>query len=387
MTDRVLFIDDEKNVLSAFQRLLRGEYDVVTALGGEEALKLVSLEAFAVVVCDMRMPVMDGIQTLKEIAAVSPLTTRVMLTGNADQETATRAINEGKIFRFLNKPCPDELMRETLKAAIRQYELETAEKTLLEKTLTGSVKMMMDVLSVAQPEAFGRAARMRQWAGVLAKELNIKNAWEINLAASLSPLGLIGIPSDIVAKVERHQKLSGAERDIYAQAPEIGYRLLSNIPRLSNVARIVLNQNRRFDAAGESSEAGGAGPSPEGAQILQVLTAMAQRSEGDIPDANAIAELSRQPGAYDPDVIAAARRCWGKGGASAHVIRRTEKSITLDTLRAGDRLVSDISLENGKLLLGAGLEVSTAQIERLRVLRRLEKVREPIIVARVDDAT
>ena len=86
MTERILFIDDEKNVLTAFQRNLRQEFDIGVALGGAEGLRAMALEPFAVVVCDMRMPEMDGVDTLRQIAEAYPDATRIMLTGNADQE-------------------------------------------------------------------------------------------------------------------------------------------------------------------------------------------------------------------------------------------------------------------------------------------------------------
>lgn len=75
-----------------------------------------------------------------------------MLTGNSDQQTAIDAVNEGNIFRFLTKPCPPEMLAGALHAGIRQYQLVTAEKELLEKTLRGSIKVLTDVLSRAITE-------------------------------------------------------------------------------------------------------------------------------------------------------------------------------------------------------------------------------------------
>src|SRR5271165_7207816 len=115
MAEKMLLVDDDSNILDGYRRSLSREFLMETALGGQQALKLVAENGpFAVVVSDMRMPEMDGIQLLSKIKAQSPDTIRIMLTGNADMDTAIDAINEGAIFRFLNKPCSKEAMAKTL---------------------------------------------------------------------------------------------------------------------------------------------------------------------------------------------------------------------------------------------------------------------------------
>jgi DNA-binding NtrC family response regulator len=126
MRERILFVDDDRNVLDGFRRTLSREFLVETALGPEEAASLIEKNSpYAVVVSDMRMPGMNGIQLLSKVKASSPDTVRIILTGNADMETAVQAINEGSIFRFLIKPCTHEVIAKTLTAALIQYRLVT----------------------------------------------------------------------------------------------------------------------------------------------------------------------------------------------------------------------------------------------------------------------
>jgi DNA-binding NtrC family response regulator len=100
MAEKILLVDDEPNVLDGYRRTLGREFALETAVGGQEALALLAEKGpYAVVVSDMRMPGMDGIQLLSRIKSASPDTIRVMLTGHADTETAINAINEGSIFR------------------------------------------------------------------------------------------------------------------------------------------------------------------------------------------------------------------------------------------------------------------------------------------------
>ena len=104
---KILFVDDEPNVLAAFQRQLRRQFEVETAPSGREGLALLQkARDYAVVVADMRMPEMNGVEFLKEVKTAAPEAVRIMLTGNADQGTAIEAINQGRIFSFLHKPCP-----------------------------------------------------------------------------------------------------------------------------------------------------------------------------------------------------------------------------------------------------------------------------------------
>jgi len=98
----ILFVDDDPAILDGFQRALRKEFKIDTAVGPEKALSLCSgRPPYSVVVADMQMPVMNGIEFLTHLEKNSPDTIRIMLTGNADQKTARDAVNKGHIFRFL----------------------------------------------------------------------------------------------------------------------------------------------------------------------------------------------------------------------------------------------------------------------------------------------
>ncbi len=192
MAEKILLVDDDNSVLDGYRRSLSREFVFETALGGQQALQLATDSGpYAVVVSDMRMPGMDGIQVLSKIKALSPDTIRVMLTGNADMETAVNAINEGSIFRFLNKPCSKEVMAKTLTAALVQYRLVNAEKQLLEQTLSGSMQVPTEVLSLVNPAAFSRAERARRYIHDIVTAMNLGNPWQYEVAAMTSQLGCV----------------------------------------------------------------------------------------------------------------------------------------------------------------------------------------------------
>lgn len=116
---RVLFVDDEQRVLDGLKRMLRKQrhdWDMVFAMGGQEALTVFEAEPFDVVVSDMMMPGMDGVQLLSTIREKYPQTIRIALSGHADAAGLIRAV--GPTHQFLSKPCPPEVLKATVERAM-----------------------------------------------------------------------------------------------------------------------------------------------------------------------------------------------------------------------------------------------------------------------------
>lgn len=129
---RVLIVDDDPSLLAGLNRWLGEHFEIVTAQTGQVALDKIAAEGpFAVTLCDMRMPGMDGVEVLQRMADLAPDTVRMMLTGNADQKTAADAINKGHVFRFFNKPIPMKDLVAGIEAGISQYSLNTAARQLM----------------------------------------------------------------------------------------------------------------------------------------------------------------------------------------------------------------------------------------------------------------
>lgn len=129
---RVLLVDDDPRILAGLRRQLHRRYQVVTAPGGAEGLAaMAGGEPFAVVISDMRMPGMDGATFLSRVRATAPQTTRILLTGQTELSTAIRAINDGQVFRFLDKPCPPDVLDRTLHEAVHRYRTACDEHRLL----------------------------------------------------------------------------------------------------------------------------------------------------------------------------------------------------------------------------------------------------------------
>jgi len=136
--DPILLVDDEKDNLQALQRLLRGIFEVTICASPVEALRLMGLKEFHVIVSDQRMPHMTGVELLERAKKISPQSTRILLTGYTDIESVIDAINRGHIYRYIAKPWDPEELKITLKQANESYQLrkEVEEKNkALEKSL------------------------------------------------------------------------------------------------------------------------------------------------------------------------------------------------------------------------------------------------------------
>lgn len=362
MNNKILCVDDEPNVLQGYKRTLRKDFDIYIAEGGEQALAMIASEGpFAVVVSDMRMPGMDGVQFLSRVKELTPESIKIMLTGNSDQHTAIEAVNEGNIFRFLTKPCSPEILAKTLNAGLEQYRLITAEKHLLEETLNKSLHVLVDILAIVNPTAFSRSTRVKQLAREIADILKIKNSWEVEIAAMLSQIGCITVPEEILQKIAKGAPLTDKEAGLYHRHPQTGHDLIVRIPRMENVAEIVASQNRRInDEVVILLHPDQVDEPTLGARILKVVLDFDKLiSSGNSPG-NAFRELSERAGWYDPYVLDALKKI---------IEVRDDEYVSLEVavseLKPGMTLDKALVSNRGSMLLSAGQEITMSLKLRL----------------------
>jgi DNA-binding NtrC family response regulator len=131
---RILLVDDDKNVLEGYKRLLHGLFEVETATNGAQALAAVHLFGpFEVIITDMQMPGMNGAEFLAKVRQLSPNSVRMVLTGHKDINRAIDAVNEGRIFRYLTKPCEKKELVHAIELASAQYRANVDEKELVKQ--------------------------------------------------------------------------------------------------------------------------------------------------------------------------------------------------------------------------------------------------------------
>lgn len=353
---RVLFVDDEPAVLDGITANLRRVVDVVTAPSGAVGLDMLRSDAgICVVVSDMRMPQMDGATFLKHARTIAPNAVRMLLTGQADTETAIDAINNGQIFRFLTKPCPREMLRTTVGEAVERHRVQTIEREMLEQTVRGSVKMMFEILALAAPVAFGRGNRLKKTVLELAAALGIAETWHLEVAALSSQLGFVSLSQELLERMARGDTLAEDERAQIARASETSIKLLANIPRLDAVHELLAMHVHPPLHVGAHWRS----PNEVCAHVLRFAIDL-DDLEGPAGKQLDISVIKAKLKSADAEVLAAYQRVRDAAAAIG------TREVALTALRVGMTLAEDVRLATGSLLVARGYEITNQFIERIK---------------------
>ena len=364
MSERILFVDDEKFVLETFRRNLRKHFVIETAGSGLDALQLMeSGSPFAVVVSDLKMPVMDGVEFLGVIKNRWPDTVRIMLTGHADLDTAISAVNRGGIFRLLTKPCAPDALLLAVNDGLRQYRLAISERQLLHGTLRGCIQVLSELLASVSPKAFGRAEKAKPLVADMVQFLGLEGSWKYELAAMLSQIGCISLPMDILERKISGQELSKDEQMIFLMHPAMAGSLLRHVPRLEGVVEMVSEHELPLS-----------GNPCTGARILKAALDFVDRDNAGIAPDEALRLMRDEPGIYDARVVS----------ALAEVVQRRQqseiRSVGIDELSEGMLLMSPVMSGKGVVLIDKGQSITLAALELLRNFGTILGVREPLYV-------
>lgn len=375
MADKVLCVDDDTNILAAYRRSLRKVFDLSTAESGMEGIDKIRKQGpFAVVVSDMQMPGMDGITFLSQVKAISPETTRIMLTGQGDLNVAMSAVNEGNIFRFLTKPCPPEELGKAIFAGMEQHNLIIAEKILLERTLRGSVKVLSDLLSMVNPTAFGRASRVRRLIRQICGKLGKPLSWKLELAAMLSQIGCVSVPEPILEKVFQGKSLLTEEIRMFKSHPLVGRDLIAKIPRLEEVAAVIAYQEKHFDGKGIPADSKKGTDIPFGSRLLKIALDYDILITAGNSTLDAFSEMENRAGIYDPEILAALREVLDME------LSYTMQRVKIEDMNTNMILAEDVRGVSGTLLIANGQEVTKSLLIRLRNFALTAGIDQPIKV-------
>lgn len=363
----ILAVDDEPGILAFITRSLEtvDRWKVIVANDGRAALEhIAQVGPPAVVVADMQMPSMSGTTLLAHVRAAHPDTSRILLTGKAEVDSAIDAVNVGEIFRFLTKPCPPAVLRAAVGAAVDRHKVLAAERVLLEQTLQGTIKTLVEVLSMTNSLSFGRAMRIRRYVADVAATLHLPAHWEIEVAAMLSQLGYVTLPAEVTEKVYRQLPLSREERAVVKRVPSVTEQLLANIPRLA-VVRAILFQ---YETSG-SVDAPPLNPAMtvgEQEIVLQGTRLLRVASDFDTLElrgntTSAALALMQNRHHYVPEMLDALEQLSARSKRSQVV-----KELTLKEVQVGMVLADNLTTAAGALMVVRGYEFTHAFVERCR---------------------
>lgn len=387
-TTNVLLVDDDARLLNAARRVLRKHITLETAQDAEAALACLHENGpFAVVISDQNMPDMKGADLLAIVARRWPTTVRMMLTGNNDQATAISAVNDGQVFRFINKPCGPEDLLEAISMAAKHYALLMSEKTLLEQTLSGSVKVLTDVLALSRPEAFKRSSDIQRWAKHVSTEMTLERPWELDLAAMLCTLGDVAVPDSITRKYYAGAALNDNERSLLDHASVHGRDLIANVPRMRGIADAIYYCRKGFDGSGVPEKGVKGEAIPPIGRLLKILLDLAEATTAPGTSfQDGIAQLNRNAAQYDPDMLTSVAANLAADEAFTLRSGRERIQVSANGLREGDITAVDILDDQGNRLLVSGSTLTALTIKRLRSMEKLNQLAGAIDIWRAQAA-
>ncbi len=315
----ILIVDDDHVIRDLLSECLSDSgYRCDTASDGVEGLKKVQTNGFQLVVSDIDMPEMDGVNLLQEIKKIRPDTEIIMLTGVVDVETAIQSMRLGACD-YLTKPFNLAEVRITdqktleIRVAERTAELSRKNREVedLYRRLQSSYQTTLEALATAldtrDTETLGHSLRVAAYTVAVARRMDVlePELTDIYRGALLHDVGKIGIPDAILRKPG---KLTPEEWIEMRRHPEIGYRILQGINFLETAREIVLSHQETYDGSGYPRGLKGK-EIPLGARIFAVVDTLdAMTSDRPyrkaLPYEAARAEVLKYNGAqFDPDVV------------------------------------------------------------------------------------
>lgn len=306
----ILIVDDEENILRSLQRSIRKfPFNVLTATSGCEAIEQLIKhkdEGFALIISDQRMPGMNGLEFLRRSKEIIPDTSRIMLTGYTDMNTAIDAINTGSVDYFMTKPWNDSGLHNVINRMVERYELiiknrqlnkivkqqnaslkklnENLEKKVqertreiekqkndlkrlnqdlvdknsslqklynsLEKSYLNTIKIFLKALALRNSYIANHCKRVAVIAMEVAKYMKFseKDIFNIEIAGLLHDIGKIGLTNDVLFK--SFKDYTTKELEAYKKHPIWGEQLIGDVKRLQQVGKIIRHHHENFDGSG-----------------------------------------------------------------------------------------------------------------------------------------
>ena len=294
--ESVLFVDDEDHILEEYEELFEDQnFKVLTTNSPHKALDLISSHKFEVLVSDHKMPEMSGLDLITKVRKTSPDTVRIILTGYANKDLIKDAVNFGKVFRFMEKPCqPEELMATVLDAikyanevsgtknliefretytdslsTMDMFQTRLREKkseiemlisenetlsNMLEDTSKSSFKTLANLIIMKSTELFNSAEWVSNFSMKVAGKLKLSDNEKsvIYMASYLRDIGKLTQPDSIILRSK--DSIKPSEIREYYKYPIIGEKILK-LAGFNEIASVVSDLLERFDGSGPNGKA------------------------------------------------------------------------------------------------------------------------------------
>lgn len=364
MRPTILFVDENLSYVEALPSKVRRKFDLqaVDSYGAAQA-RLARGGEVAVVVVDLDVRGEDGIVFLSNARLTSPDTVRIVYSSRTRFADALNALNTARVFRYVRKPCPSGEMARFLVRAVQYHTERLKEQQALRKSLVGSIKALVDILNLVNPEAMSRSRRIWKRVMETGRALHVRPLWRLELAVTLSHLGCVAIPQEILEKLSLGEDLEPEEQQIFGMHPRIAANLLDNIDQMGPVAEIVRRQRMALHKE-----------QPIEARIIKAAQDLDSLEQKGASAEDILEHMREQKDVYDQGVIDALFRIQAMHAASGVL------QLGVGELEEGMVMAADlVNAEETRLLL-RGQVLTGVSLSRLKAFAGDLKVVEPILV-------
>ncbi|MGA1824051.1 MAG: HD domain-containing phosphohydrolase [bacterium] len=282
----ILIIDDEASILEGFQRIFALEdYKLFIAQSADKGLEILKNNPIDLIICDQKMPNMSGTEFFGKVSQLYPDIIRIILTGKIDLTSTIDAINKGKIYQYITKPCNKDDLKIIIKNALDRYDLMNVNKKLqqitqeqndqlknhnkvleekvrqrteeldnlynqLKENFIEFIRVFMQLLCTFDRDIGEHCKRVAYISKLMGEKIVLSEFEmdQLETAALLHDIGLISIPNEIHNK--SFSMMSFAAQEMYKLHPVIGQSLFSSIESLNEVGTIIRGHHEWYDGRG-----------------------------------------------------------------------------------------------------------------------------------------
>lgn len=251
---KVLAVDDEENNIALIKRTLRGEYEVIVASNGQEALEIIDKmgDEISLIVSDQKMPLLTGTELFKKVSQKYPDIVNILLTGHSNIDILVDSVNECQLFQYILKPFDPDHLCMVIQSGIRKFEMTASRSQILcdlSELFYKTIKSIAFALDAKDKYTHGHSMRVTLYSLALAKKLDLPDNLleEIETAGLLHDIGKIAIPEKILLKPG---KLTDEEFDVIKSHPELGEKLVKSVEKLGLISNWLKHHHERYDGRG-----------------------------------------------------------------------------------------------------------------------------------------
>jgi hypothetical protein len=314
---------------------------------------------------DINMPEMNGYEVCERLKSSPSLSgiPVIFISALDATEDKVKGFRSGGVD-YISKPIQFEEVQARVETHLKLRRAQQAEHDLLEKTLSGAVATLWELVELTSPALAVRSRAIRDIVLRITKQMAIADPWQYELAATLCLVGCMALPDEVFEKAYSGQDLSPDEDQMFRSHPESAAHLLSNIPRLEVVAEMIRRQQK------PESEPSVIEPLKQGAYMLHLALELDQRVYRGIAVRPALAQL-RMSDRFDPRLLDALKD-YSPPQAGFELQR-----LPIRKLHAGMVLNEDVFSKDGNLIiLKEGTVLTRTWIERLENFEKVRGVQE-----------